>query len=77
MNCLISSSCDPSNENLEACDHKPCFCTGDGGFEILGEASVSVVFTDWLSITPADGLASRPSACCANRCSIAWLDTRT
>ena len=23
---------------------------------------LSVVFTDWLSITPADGLASRPAA---------------
>jgi hypothetical protein len=32
----------------------------------------SVVFTDWLSITPADGLASRPSA---SRVSInsSWL----
>ncbi len=39
MNCLFSSSCDPSNENLDACYHKPCLCAGDGGLEILGEAS--------------------------------------
>ena len=33
---------------------------------------LSVVFTDWLSITPADGLASRPSASRA-RMSSSWL----
>ncbi len=53
MNCLISSSCDPSNEKLDACDHKPSLCTGDGGFEILGEPAIAT--------EPGEGALDHPS----------------
>ncbi len=53
MNCLISSSCDPSNEKLDACDHKPSLCTGDGGFEILGEPAIVT--------EPGEGALHHPS----------------
>ncbi len=53
MNCLISSSCDPSNERLDACDHKPSLCTGDGGFAILGEPAIAT--------EPGEGALDHPS----------------
>ena len=41
MNCLISKSCDPSGEALDACDHEPGLGAGDGGLEVLGETAVA------------------------------------
>ena len=41
MNSLISKSCDPSGEALDACDHEPGLGAGDGGLEVLGETAVA------------------------------------
>ncbi len=41
MNCLISKPCDPSCEELDACDHEPGLGAGDGGLEVLGETAVA------------------------------------
>ena len=41
MICLLSKSCDPSREQLDACDHEPGLGTSDGGLEVLGETAVA------------------------------------
>ena len=41
MNCLISKPCDPSCEELDACDHEPGLGAGDGGLEVFGETAVA------------------------------------
>jgi len=38
---MISTSCEPSNEDLDTGDHDPSLCAGDGGLEVLGETTVA------------------------------------
>src|SRR3954454_847421 len=49
----ISSSCEAAGEELDAGDHEPSLGAGDGGFEVLGQATVAP--------EPGEGALNHPS----------------